>query len=102
MMLLGLRGQADDIAEARRVARLVERTRSRFVDFRYALALACVAFGDGQHRDAARIAGFADLLRSRLDANFWFANIFDDVRAALLQRDCQKTRWQVCGPKRPR
>lgn len=85
MMLLGLRGGADDIAEARRVARIVERTRSRFVDFRYALALGCVAFGAGRHKDAARIAGFADLLRSRLSANFWFANIFADVRTALLR-----------------
>jgi len=84
MMLLGLRGQAD-VAEARRVARRVELTRSRFVDFRYALALACVAFGAGQHGDAARIAGFADLLRSKLGANFWFANIFTDIRVALLR-----------------
>lgn len=84
MMLLGLRGQTDDVAEARRVARVVDQTRSRFVDFRYALALACVAFGAGQHRDAARMVGFADLLRSKLKANFWFANIFADLRAGLL------------------
>ena len=84
MMLLGLRGNETDISEARRIARHVEQTRSRFVDFRYALALACIALGAGQHRDAARIAGFADLLRNRLSANFWFANIFTDIRAALL------------------
>ena len=86
MMLLGLRGRADDIAEARQVARIAERTRSRFVDFRYALALACVAFGAGQHQDAARIAGFADSLRNKLNANFWFKNVFDELRTALMRR----------------
>jgi len=62
----------------------VERTRSRFVDFRYELALACVACGAGQHQDAARIAGFADALRKKLDANFWFKNVFDELRTALM------------------
>lgn len=85
MMLLGLRAHPEDISEARDVARRVERTRSEFVDFRYALALACVALGARQHDDAARIAGLADLLRRRLHANFWFAGTFADLRTALLR-----------------
>lgn len=85
IMLLGLRAYPDDIAEACDIARRVERTRSEFVDFRYALAFACVALGARQHDYAARIAGLADLLRRRLQANFWFAGTFADLRAALLR-----------------
>lgn len=97
MLLLGLRGLTDDIAEARHVMQHVVQTRSRFVDYRYALALACIAFGAGQLQDAARIAGLADMLRNKLDANFWFADIFANLHAALLRVIPQEGMMRLWG-----
>lgn len=85
MMHLGLRGRVEDIAEARQLARIVKRARTEFLDFRYALSLACVAVGAGQHQDAARVAGFAAHCLAGLEANAWLTNeIFAALRQTLI------------------